>query len=1185
MSTISKSLDNVLNYSERLSAKDFDETHIKKDDLQRQYDTIVKIIEKIDSGMGTVMLADDVGMGKTYVALGIMANYLFNNRSSNSSNINNKKFLIITPQSKILQSKWAQEVRCFYENAGVKESAKKKIRMNPVIIDSVHSLLKLSIDVENREDIKQIREHSDFQMLFTYILYYWAYDRKVKFNGRLTQKYQNFGPFHNLKKNNDIIYFSSAYTMICEFSLRNYLDHLLEKEAGRVRDLLESLIEKHSWRLLNEEIKEFLKVQDYFEPNIFIIRMNRLKLSSKRTGQFQKILSTVIMNHALSGCEEKRRTSLTNSLFIEERILMPETLGNKKWCPSYLEDLYSFNSYLGIEEFLKDSVYFNENKSLFRRDKIDPNLFIKNVIKEFIDYRLKNAGFEMCVIDEVHNWKSGSSNNASDFKNQFASLFDKKLIMSATPIQLSIRELRNIFDVVSDENEELIHNALGKLFEEGLVDQLEYDSRVFKERWDYLTDEDYNELSGLSALVNISVKDLENVDHQTNSQTLRSFLDSVHKYRESVQKVEEVLSGFIVRHIKDAEFRSVQAGMYFDTDVRIKNKIFSTSGMNSISDEMTLFECMSMRLGQKLRKYDTSQGQNSTSARLLNGLNSSFEAYKASNLSKKAGTLIKKMSPEDSKYYDLHKKIVESADFEHPKVSTTVERAFDNWLKGEKTLIFCSRIQTIESLEQKVNRKIIDYLDSLGSSDFKIESLAKDYNLVDLRLFRVFLSSKGEDSNELKIMNALENKFEYLNQIFNQLGVKESSITRRKLYKIFDFILFKEFGGDDDLSNFLSTCLDGDNELLDFVAHYVTPPKATEKHFVNTARDEDDIDEDGGDLITDTVFKNAIEEYSRENSIWINGHEKHQTVCANLWRLISNEFEKLGPKGRHFIFDIMLEMFSGLLKVSVKREDLIIRYLATEGDGDNASKIISGLYEVKFGNESQIDKINNFLHDLYNAQGTINPNAKELTKRLGMWRGTFLKIGSYRTDEKKATPYVKRLTGSVTGDARLKICDAFNSPLPPDVLICTSVGAEGIDLHRYCRHVIHHDIPWNPASLEQKTGRIDRVNSLAERLNIDTEKVEHFINVGIPFLGNNYDQYQYDVLVERAQKFEVLFGDPEILEDLNSHMDKMEKESFSDDKVEDVEEEQSEHYDISRPLPESLIKYLSIDLSCHRGNS
>lgn len=67
-------------------------------------------------------------------------------------------------------------------------------------------------------------------------------------------------------------------------------------------------------------------------------------------------------------------------------------------------------------------------------------------------------------------------------------------------------------------------------------------------------------------------------------------------------------------------------------------------------------------------------------------------------------------------------------------------------------------------------------------------------------------------------------------------------------------------------------------------------------------------------------------------------------------------------------------------------------------------------------------------------------------------------------------------------------------------------------------------------------------------------KRKHYINVGIPFLANSYDQYQYDVLVERAQKFEILFGDPDILEDIEKHAHPADLQNENDDLELDNEE-------------------------------
>ncbi|WP_322047428.1 DEAD/DEAH box helicase family protein [Paraburkholderia sp. J67] len=61
---------------------------------------------------------------------------------------------------------------------------------------------------------------------------------------------------------------------------------------------------------------------------------------------------------------------------------------------------------------------------------------------------------------------------------------------------------------------------------------------------------------------------------------------------------------------------------------------------------------------------------------------------------------------------------------------------------------------------------------------------------------------------------------------------------------------------------------------------------------------------------------------------------------------------------------------------------------------------------------------------------------------------------------------------------------AFNSPFPPFVLTTTSTGQEGLDMHRYCRRLVHWNLPNSPLALEQREGRVDRYLSLGVRTNI-----------------------------------------------------------------------------------------------------
>jgi superfamily II DNA or RNA helicase len=42
-------------------------------------------------------------------------------------------------------------------------------------------------------------------------------------------------------------------------------------------------------------------------------------------------------------------------------------------------------------------------------------------------------------------------------------------------------------------------------------------------------------------------------------------------------------------------------------------------------------------------------------------------------------------------------------------------------------------------------------------------------------------------------------------------------------------------------------------------------------------------------------------------------------------------------------------------------------------------------------------------------------------------------------------------------------------------LLATDAASEGLNLHRCCRVVIHYELPWRPARMEQRAGRVDRL--------------------------------------------------------------------------------------------------------------
>ena len=139
------------------------------------------------------------------------------------------------------------------------------------------------------------------------------------------------------------------------------------------------------------------------------------------------------------------------------------------------------------------------------------------------------------------------------------------------------------------------------------------------------------------------------------------------------------------------------------------------------------------------------------------------------------------------------------------------------------------------------------------------------------------------------------------------------------------------------------------------------------------------------------------------------------------------------------------------------------------------------------------------------------------------------------------------------GESREKLREAFNTPLFPMVLIANEVMQEGLDLHKHCRRIVHHDLAWNPAQIEQRIGRIDRLGSLTSRMRDSDPTVT--LDVLYPLIRGTIDQRLYRTVKTREKWLEFLLGAPPNFSEY----------SFSDEEP--------------PPLPNRLASELSIDLS------
>jgi len=80
-------------------------------------------------------------------------------------------------------------------------------------------------------------------------------------------------------------------------------------------------------------------------------------------------------------------------------------------------------------------------------------------------------------------------------------------------------------------------------------------------------------------------------------------------------------------------------------------------------------------------------------------------------------------------------------------------------------------------------------------------------------------------------------------------------------------------------------------------------------------------------------------------------------------------------------------------------------------------------------------------------------------------------------DTDRGEDRIATFQGGMGDEAREDVQRRFNTKPSDDplrILIATDAAREGINLQAHCADVFHLDLPWNPARLEQRNGRIDR---------------------------------------------------------------------------------------------------------------
>lgn len=1153
----------------------------------RQIRTAEAIGAGFARGTDTILLADEVGMGKTYVALATMADYLL------QSDANDRKVLLVTPPSSVLRVKWQQEIQSFNEHY-LTESARGRKGMQAVVINSYWDLLRNLKDFQNHQ---VLRVHEDDRQCFIWCMFNWAFERRLLGKVRRVP-WPAIADLH--LQSPSIVNFLSHYS---EHAIWRFLDADYRLQAHHYQDLFRSL---QSGRFDNRPLhaggqlygradiakllKRFARQQDACEPNIYIIGMNALT-RPRIDQQDNKFLSKYLLCHLLF--RRRAETWRAHAEALIQANILAEEFADKhshRW-RRYMESMDSLacSPFYGLQQAVDDTVRAPDiqemwrplSDAIMRGDTSGARDFFHLLHNRVFQAQLARANVGLAVVDEVHNWKGGAF-GAPAFRDCYAPGIANKLIMSATPFQMEEGEMARLFSFVQAPGggSEAVMQAL--YAEDGEVARCLAANDAFARAWHALSASPM-EAQRLPALFESA--DIESLDRLVatiaadpgESDEIRNFCVALASYRTALSALQVAMAKVVIRHAKSRDKRHFHIGEDFPapTPGKVRNSLYPAAGHASQADALVNF--IGMRLGQlALRGGDKSFEGN---ARLLGGMTSSTSAFLES--ARDLAT-----TPAAQAYGAMFRQILDQR--LHPKVAATVERAFHNFEAGRKTLIFCERVATLKEIAKALTSNIEGFIEESGTdSAIERENLLKRREVLE----NLWWYSLWEGLGQPEAGNGLLERYLPEAQAFVVQCLAKASIypSARRIINLLDTWLIGRAIAEGQLPRtdwmpaleffahmaalLGAELLQEDSPVLhDFLA----PRRGVQEN-------DDTAAEDAGDdhkaLADRTAITTAVEtvirhQYRERHNLWLMGEDGG--FHPLLWQLLASEAAQLGgmqasdapadlaTQTAWVFYDVLNDLMDGIRKFTL-RDDLLVRYKRASRAGTVLGRVAEGMRTMQIGHDSSmLARVNRFLTGLVEADGSISRANLAQSRRKSLWQGVSIgKVG-----------YVATLNGSTPAASRAGLCAAFNSPLLPDILICTAIGSEGIDLHRQCADVIHHDLPWNPAKLEQRNGRVDRVGSLAQMSD------GLLIHLGIPFLAHNYEQYQYQKVFSRAQKFEVLLGSPEF--DASG----IDEESYRDDSEETVVEVQPEaagQDTILLALPPLILEALRLDLAVRKS--
>lgn len=708
--------------------------------------------------------------------------------------------------------------------------------------------------------------------------------------------------------------------------------------------------------------------------------------------------------------------------------------------------------------------------------------------------------FSLLILDEAHKLKNPWTVRSQGFDTILFDKFDKALFLTATPFQLGVHELYQVFKLFSyaklrPEERQALMDQVQRLREK--IEEYQQAYRRLEETW-YSIDVERAERfeDWYEEFPDLDGPDTGSPEINELARLLKQLLLTKREY------IEPEFRNWMIRSLKEDKYE-------YRNPLRVEVPDRNNS-LPFLVHERLVFELY------------RSRSQTFKAAVDINMTSSFQAAQNGAIVSLKGGS----RQTDLKEYRELLRKLLglKIVMRNHPKVSYVVEKTVALLIAGEKTLIFCERVHTAQAIKEQCEAYWKKHIDSLwrealpGADGAAIRQAQKTRQ----KQFTTATSGYSVLLNENYVPALFKNStfirshkkqiLELANSILEELRLTGTSV-KRVNYKI------------------AKRCLE--HSALRFVQEQ-HPSLLGRLHGQRKELAERIIDRsyltDGIDSRFETAGSVAWTGGPGKKPEWkISQHLLNiilTTSYRGIWYSMRDELGKLPPEDRLQFVEAVKSFLTKQLVEFLPQ--LLAR--ARQGRRNRLNDIRMALDQWWNEEECQWRERTEQL-----LQQCINSNESK--------RNSILEYGLLSSSPVRHT---------LDASAREGLKEGFNTPFYPMVLICNTPMQEGLDLHKECTRLIHHDLCWNPAQLEQRTGRLDRIGSKISR--VRERDYSAMLELCFPLIPGTIDVRQYDVVKEREKWLEFLLGRPP---------------EFDYDPMEEVE---------LRQLPEGLREALTINL-------